>query len=166
MSGKRQKSRGAFTIAELLIVLMILGMLLSAMAVAFNASVINYNTNRDMYEAMNSARQALLRITNDLRSATAVNHDEPSNQCSMFTTDGRNITYRYDSNEGKLYLDVNAGANAGTYSLCNNVTNMDFERVTRTDPTIAVRNVRILMTVTVGDVSQTLAAAAVVRRNL
>ena len=165
MSGKRQKSRGAFTIAELLIVLMILGMLLSAMAVAFNASVINYNTNRDMYEAMNSARQTLLRITYDLRAAI-VNHDEPSSQCSMVTADGRNITYRYDSNEGRLYLDVNAGANAGTYSLCNDVTNMSFARATHIDDPTAVRNVRILMTVTVGDVSQTLAAAAVVRRNL
>lgn len=165
MSDKKQKSRGAFTIAELLIVLVILGMLLSAMAVAFNASVINYNTNRDMYEAMNSARQALLRITNDLRSAI-VNHDEPSSQCSMVTADGRNITYQYNSDRKKLYLVVNAGTNAGTYRLCNNVTNMSFARATRTDDPTAVRNVRILMTVTVGDVSQTLTTAAVVRKNL
>ena len=165
MSGKRQKSRGAFTIAELLVVLMILGMLLSAMAVAFNASVINYNTNRDMFEAMNSARQTLLRITNDLRAAI-VNHDEPSNQCSMVTADGRNITYQYDSDRKRLNLVVNSGAGAGTYRLCNNVTSMNFERATCIDDPTAVRNVRILMTVTVGDVSQTLAAAAVVRRNL
>lgn len=165
MSDKRRKTRSGFTIAELLVVLIILGLLLSAMAVAFNASVINYNTNKDMYEAMNSARQVLLRITQDLRAAI-VNHDEPSNQCSMVTADGRNITYRYEGDEGKLYLDVNAGANAGTYTLCNNVTSLSFARATRTDDPTAVRNVRILMTVTVGDSSQTLAAAAVVRKNL
>ena len=165
MYRKEKKSRSGFTIAELLIVLMILGMLLSAMAVAFNASVINFTTNRDMFEAMNSSRQALLRITNDLRAAI-VNHDEPSSQCSMVTSDGRDITYRYDSGTNTLYLDVNAGTNAGTYNLCNNVTSMTFERSTRTDDPTAVRNVRILMTVTVGEVSQTLATAAVVRKNL
>ena len=135
------------------------------MAVAFNASVINYNTNRDMFEAMNSARQALLRITTDLRSAI-VNHDEPATQCSMVTSDGRDITYQYDSDNDTLYLIINSGTNAGTYTLCNNVTNMSFQRATRIDDPTAVRNVRVSMTVTIGDVSQTLAAAAVVRKNL
>ena len=165
MLRKKKKLRSAFTIAELLIVLMILGMLLTAMAVAFNASVTNYNANKDMYEAMNSARQALLRITTDLRAAI-VNYSEPSSQCSMVTSDGRDITYQYDSDNMRLNLIVNSGANAGTYRLCNNVTNMNFERATRLDDPTAVRNVRILMTVTVGDASQTLATAAVVRKNL
>ena len=160
-----KKSRGAFTIAELLIVLMILAMLLSAMAVAFNASVTNYNANKDMYEAMNSARQALLRITTDLR-ASIVNYSEPSSQCSMVTSDGRDITYQYDSDRKRLNLIVNSGAEAGTYRLSNNVTSMSFERATCIDDPTAVRNVRIVMTVTVGDASQTLATAAVVRKNL
>jgi len=161
----KHKTSGGFTIAELLVVLMILGLLLSAMAVAFNASVINFNTNRDMYEAMNSARQALLRITNDLRAAI-VNYSEPSNQCSMVTADGRDITYQYDSDRKRLNLIVNSGTEAGTYRLSNNVTSMSFERTTCIDDPTAVRNVRIVMTVTVGDASQTLATAAVVRKNL
>jgi prepilin-type N-terminal cleavage/methylation domain-containing protein len=165
MYHKIQKTRRGFTIAELLISLMILGLLMTGLAVAFNASVLNYHTNKDLFEAMNSGRQALLRITNDLRSAI-VNHDEPANQCSMVTSDGRDITYRYDSSQGTLFLDVNSGANAGTYALCNNVTSMSFQRATRTDDITAVRNVRILMTVTVGETSQNLAAGAVVRKNL
>ena len=165
MFTRPKKSRKGFTVAELLIVLFVMGMLMAALAVAFHASVNNFNENEDIYKAMNTARQALLRITGELRCAI-VNHDEPNNQCSMVTTDGRDITYQYNSDDNTLYLIVNSGPTTGTFKMCENVTAMTFDRTTRTDDPTAVRNVQISMTVTVGDNPRTLATAAVVRRNI
>ena len=63
MKIKNMKSIHGFTIVELLMSLVIMAMLMATVALAFNASVINYTANKDMYRAMNTARQALLRIT-------------------------------------------------------------------------------------------------------
>jgi hypothetical protein len=50
--------------------------------------------------------------------------------------------------------------------MCDNVTAITFERTTVPDDPSAVRNVLISMTVSVDNLSQTLATAAVIRRNL
>ena len=57
-----------FTMAELLIALMITGMLLAAIAFAFSASVKNFNDNREIFLAANKARQALTQIIPRLRT--------------------------------------------------------------------------------------------------
>ncbi|MFA5422883.1 MAG: prepilin-type N-terminal cleavage/methylation domain-containing protein, partial [Phycisphaerae bacterium] len=62
-------SASGFTLVELLISLLITGMLLAAVAVALNASAINYRENEKMYLTINSARQALERMTRELRNA-------------------------------------------------------------------------------------------------
>ena len=165
MYNRLKKSKKGFTVAEMLVVLFIMGLLMAALAVAFQASVSNFNENEEIYKAMNTSRQVLLRITGELRSAI-VNHDEPNNQCSMVTADGRDITYLFDSNVNTLYLTVNAGPTTGTFKMCENVSAMTFDRTTRTDDPTAVRNVQISMTVTIGENSRTLATAAVVRRNI
>jgi hypothetical protein len=86
----------------------------------------------------------------------------------MITADSRNVTYRFNSGDNTLYLDDNLGGSS--YVLCDNVTAITFERtpVPVTPPAIpsAIRNVRISMTVSVDNLSQTLATAAVLRRNL
>jgi hypothetical protein len=142
-------------------------------ALAFNASAVNYSQNEAMFKAMNTARQALLRITTEIRTAQAVALmpsavDPDSSQCTIFTSDGRNITYRFDSGNNTLYLDDNNTSTS--YVMCDNVTAITFERtpVPVTPPAIpsAIRNVRISMTVSVDNLSQTLATAAVLRRNL
>ena len=94
--------------------LAIFGMLMAAVGLAFNASAVNYSQNETMFKAMNTARQALLRITTEIRTAQSV---------------------------------ALIGAGAGN------------------DPS-AIRNVSIYLTVSVDNLSQTLATAAVVRRNL
>ncbi len=155
-------SKVGFTIVELLISLALLAMLMAAVGVAVHASAMNYKANEDIFKAMNTARQAMTRITCDLRTATEVFGADPDTQCSLITPDGRDITYRWNSADETLYLDINP--NAGSYVLCRNVTAMTFARTPLAGE--PVRNVRVLMTVKVGDVSQTVASAAVIRRNM
>jgi len=158
----RRPSRTGFTFVEVLLVLAISGMLLAAVAVAFNASIINYKENEDIFKTINNARQALLRITSQLRTASPVDPNAPINQCSFFTADGQNITYEYRSADNKLYLITNS--NGQEYVLCENVTSMSFNK-TPTDDGDS-KSVQISMTVQSGDMQRTLAAAVVIRRNL
>jgi prepilin-type N-terminal cleavage/methylation domain-containing protein len=182
-----RQNKSGFTIIEVMMSLVILAILMTAVAFAFDASVTNYQANRGIYETVNRARQALLRITNDLRIVenVALSTDEPNTQISFAVDrndDGdcldnnEDVTYRFDSSDGTLYCDDN---NAGaSYVLCKNVTAATFnrteheiERDTNNDGAVetitAVRDVRIVLTLTddAGDVTQTLAAATLVRRN-
>ena len=166
MSTRPTKSTNGFTIAELLIALAITGILLVAVAVAFNASVINYRENEDIFRAINNARQALLRMTTQIRTANSVDPNAPNNECTLNTADGDNITYRYNNGDNKLYLiDNSSGSN---YVLCDNVTTMTFTKSTATNElgVTYVKSVQISMTVVSGNVRRTLSAASVVRRNL
>jgi len=159
----------AFTIAELLLALAITGLLLVVVAVAFNASIINYDQNEDVFKTINSARQALSRITSQLRTAQKdlVDPCAPDNECSFFTAEGDDITYFYYSSDNTLYLIDNS--TAMSYVLCDNVTAMTFTKDTAVDDTTAtiyVKSVQISMTVASGDIQRTVSAAAVIRRNL
>jgi len=71
---------------EVLISLTILATLMTAVAFAFDAAVTNYQANQGIYETVNRGRQALLRITNDLRTASEValkDHVEPNAQLAQ-----------------------------------------------------------------------------------
>lgn len=176
----KMKNKSGFTLIEVMVSLTILAMLMTAVAFAFDAAVTNYQANQGIYETANTARQALLRITNDLRTAQSVGligSDDPDNsQISLLTNNGNDVTYRFDSTNNILYYDDNTSANS--YVLCDNVSAVTFDR---TECTIdrdngaggtmtvtAIRDVRIVITVTddLGDVEQTLAAAALVRKNM
>ena len=159
----RWKYETGFTIVELLLALAIASILLAAVATAFNASIINYRENEDIFKAINSARGALLRITSQLRTADTVDPNSPANECALFTASGDNITYRYNNGDNKLYLD----ANGNSYVLCDNVTAMTFTRDTVIeDMQTIVKSVQISITVASNNVQQTVSAAAVIRRNL
>jgi len=157
--------RSAFTIAELLIALAITGLLLAAVAVAFNASIINYRENEDIFKTINSARQALCRITNQLRTANAVDPNAPANECTLITAAGEDITYQYNNGDNKLYLIDNSSGSS--YTLCDNVTAMTFTKDTATQDSITyVKSVQISITVQSGNDQRTVSAAAVIRKNL
>jgi len=150
---------------ELLLALAITGMLLTAVAAAFNASIINYRENEDIFKTINSARQAMLRITGQLRTADAVDPNTPNNECSLLTSAGDDITYRYDSADNTLYLVDNSSGDA--YVLCDNVTAMTFTKsIAAKSGVTYVKNVQISMTVVSGDTHRVISAAAVIRRNL
>ncbi len=166
MINRSKKSARGFTVIELLIALMITGMLLAAIASAIHASSVSYNVNKSIYKSMNLARMTLLRITAELRTARAVAVSEASTQCSIVTTNGSDITYLYNDAEDTLYLVTNDDDTDADYVLCENVTDVTFTRTTyASDPGI-VKDVMISITTQVGDVSQTLSSAAVLRKNL
>jgi prepilin-type N-terminal cleavage/methylation domain-containing protein len=158
-----------FTVVELLIALAISSILLAAVAFAFQSSITNYSENEDIFKTINSARQALCRITTQLRTANAVYIDmnapnAPSNQCTFQTPSLVNITYDYRNADNKLYL-VTGGSD---YVLCENVTAMTFTEDTFIHDVfgLCVKSVQISMTVQNGDIKNTISAAAVIRRNL
>lgn len=172
-----------FTMVEVMLSLTILAILMTAVAVAFDASVTNYNANKGIYQTVNTARQALLRITNDLRTAQdlPLSAEEANTQISFGNdTDGdgiydKDVTYRFDSGTNTLYYDDNLTGES--YVLCKNVTAATFDRTEHNidrdngaggvETITAVRDVRITLTVTDdnGENSRTLAAATLVRRN-
>jgi len=167
MSSRSDKSAAGFTIAELLLALAITAMLLAAVAVAFNASVINYRENENIFKTINNARQALSRITSQLRTANAVDPGSPNNECTLITADGNDITYRFNNTDNKLYLITNDDSSDSDYVLCDNVTAMTFTKDTATkESVIYVKSVEISITVTSGDIQRTVSAAAVIRKNL
>lgn len=167
MSDKKTKFVAGFTIVELLIALAITGLILVAVAVAFNASVMNYQENQGVFKTINSARQAMTRMTTDLRTAQAVDPTESADRCSLIKADGSDITYRYDSTDNKLYLITNDDLSDSDYVLCENVTVATFQKDTETvDSVTHVKSVQISMTVESGNVQRSVAAAAVIRRNL
>jgi type II secretory pathway component PulJ len=163
MSHSAHKSAFGFTIVELLLGLAITALLLTAVAVAFNASTTNYRDNEDMFKAMNNARQALFRITTQLRTGQFVEPNAPNNECSFFTADGQDITYQYRSADSKLYLMTNSDSQE--YVLCENVTGMNFIK-TPTDDGSDVKSVQVSITVQSHDIEQTVSAAVVIRKNL
>ena len=158
--------RTGFTLIELLLALEITAILLTAVALAFNASVINYRENEDIFKAINSARQTLFRITSQLRTATAVDPTAPANECSMITAAGQDITYRYDNTARVLYLITNYDATDDDYVLCSNVNSVTFTVDKVEDDMTKVKSVQIAISVASDGVEKKLAAAAVVRRNL
>jgi len=164
---RNRKFRTGFTLVEVLVALAITAILLTAVALAFNASMINYRENEDMFKAVNMARQALFRITSQLRTAEAVEPTSPANECTMITAEGDNITYRYDNSSDTLYLITNDDATDADYVLSENVAAMTFIRDVVVDGAVTkVRGVQISITVTIGTAQKKLSAASVVRRNL
>ena len=151
-----------FTIVEMLIALAITAILLTAIAVAFNASIINFNENQKIFKAINQARQALTRITTQVRTAMMVDPNNDQTRCRVLCADGSTVTYRYESGEHKLYLDTSG---VDHHLLCDNVAAMTFKKDNGT-PTGDVKSVQVSMTVVSGDVRQTVSAAAVVRKVL
>ena len=165
--GVCKPGRRGFTIVELLVGLAITGFLLAAVVAAFNASAISYRENEDIFRAINIARGGLSRMTAQIRTADAVDVNSPANECTLLTSGGEDITYRYDSTDDTLYLVTNDDLDDDDFVLCEDVTAMTFTRNTASAGALVyVKSVQMSMTVTSGNVQKTVAAAAVVRRNL
>jgi len=167
MSYKPARFISGFTLAEILIALAITGLLLAAVAVTFNASVMGYQENESIFKTINDGRQALFRITTQLRTAAAVDPCAPNNECTLITAGGDDITYQYNNTDSKLYQIDNTTSNS--YLLCDNVTAMVFTKAMDVDTSTGldyVKSVQISMTVQNNDTEKTFAAAAVIWRNL
>lgn len=165
---KHIKNKKAFTLVELMIALIITGLLMAAVATAFHASLTNYNANQDIYKASNDLRQSLLRMTTQLRTATAVNSTTSNDRCTLITSTGSDITFQYVPNDAKIYLITNDDASDADYTLCENVTAATFNKTTDIDELGAtyVKTVDISITVSEGSGERTLSSAATLRKNL
>ncbi len=171
MRQKRHRCSGGFTLIEVLIALALLAMLMGAVAAAVHASMTNYRENEDMFRAISTARQALIRITTDLRTSSKISSYDSAGQCTI-DLDGDpaedeavadwDIAYVYDDSTDTLNLVIDPDGAAESYVLCRNVTALTFSRT----PAVKPRSVRISMTVTVGGQSQTVSSAALIRRQL
>jgi prepilin-type N-terminal cleavage/methylation domain-containing protein len=160
--GRRGLLRGCgFTIVECLVGLAISAILLAAVAAAFSASLTNYRENERMFWALNNARQALTRMTSEIRTGYPVDLAAPLNQCSFFTAANEDITYDFRADEQKLYLWKNTTGQK--YVLCDNVKAARFDKTWNSEGTDC-RSVQISLTVAKGGFEKTLAGAAVVRR--
>lgn len=159
----RHNHAAGFTIAECLISLAISALLMTAVAVAFNASLVNFRENEDMFQSINNARQALARMTSQLRTGHFVDPNASSTECSFYTATDEDITYEYRAADDKLYLITNS--DGSEYTLCDNVTAASFSRTPTADNSDC-KSVLISLTVQCGNSTRTLSAAAVIRRNL
>jgi prepilin-type N-terminal cleavage/methylation domain-containing protein len=167
MSARTNRFTGGFTMVELLLALAITGLLLAAVATAFNASVTNYRQNQDTFKAVNNARQALSQMIERLRTATAVEPSALTDRCSLITADGNDITYKYIAGSNRLELVTNDDLTDSDYLLCDNITAMTFQKSTAVKDSLTyVTGVQISMTVTSGDIEKAFSAAAVIRRNM
>lgn len=163
MISNHKKSVPGFTIAELLVALAITAMLLTAIAAAFNASITNYTENEKIFKAVNSARQALVRMTSQMRIGDNFNTADPTNKCSFFTAQNQDVTYEYRSAEQKLYFTTNNDGKS--YVLCDNISSMTFSKTATTDGN-DIKSVVISMTVGNGDNIRKVSSGVVVRKNL
>ncbi len=164
-----QNRAAGFTVVECLISLAICAMLMTAVAVAFNASLVNFRENEEMFQSINSARQALTRMTTQLRTANAVDTDTTATaSCAFQSVTGELITYEFRnaSHADSQYRNTLCLISSGTpYILCDNVTAASFTRTLTTDG-LNCKSVLISLTVQCGASERTLSAAAVVRRAL
>ena len=163
MKGRVCKPARGFSLVELMIALAITAILMVALATALNASIVNYRQNEDIFRTVNTARQALLRITTDIRTGYLFLPSDPINRCSFYTAQDKDITYEYRSGDSKLYLVDNDSGQE--YVLCDNVTEMSFIK-TPTDDGMDVKSVQISITVSSGTDLLTVSAAVRIRRNL
>jgi len=170
---RRQNSRAAngFTMVECLIGLAISAVLMVALAVVFNASITNFKENEELFESVNNARQALARMTTELRTADGVSSAAPSNQCVFFGAADPTLLLTYEYRDASHATDPNTlvlirDGDATPYTLCDNVTAASFTKTPADANAVDSKSVLISMTVKTGDRERTLSAAAVVRRAL
>ena len=158
---KTNRSQVGFTLVEVLISLAISALLLASLALAFNASATNYRENQDTVEAVNSARQALTRMTTQLRTGSGISITGSNSECAFTTAASQSISYVYNSTDDKLYLD----SGGSQKMLCQNVTSMSFTGTPAADPN-DYKSIQISMTVESGNTQYPMSAAVVIRRNL
>lgn len=166
-----------FTIIECLLGLALSAVLLTAVAVAFNASLTSYRDNEGLFWTVNNARQALARMTSQLRVAgyqdstlgwlSVAYASGSSDHCTFWTAQGENRTYLFRSTDHKLYLRKEATGQE--YVLCTGVAAASFTMTNSSADPLTATSVEIRLTVQSGSgqhsVQRTLSAAAAIRRH-
>jgi prepilin-type N-terminal cleavage/methylation domain-containing protein len=118
----QKNSKKAFTIVEILLALAVGAMLITAITIAFNAAALNYRDNQAIAESVNTSRQFLYKITEQLRTADI--NSISNNVCNFTASDGQELTYYYDANDSCIYLTQNST----DYTVCENVNSLSFQQ--------------------------------------
>ncbi|MHC4295081.1 MAG: PilW family protein [Planctomycetota bacterium] len=114
---KRKTGQAAFTLAEMLIALVILSMLMAAIATAVHASLMSYTENTKIATVTQTGRTVLNRITRDVRTAQAINYDYVK-LTIIPPDDGSGITkIEYQHTGGELLYTVTKDGTPTTYTL-------------------------------------------------
>ena len=174
------------SLVEVLIALAIAALLMTAVAMAFDAAFTSYKVNHDIAMSNMAARNSLYQITSTIRSAwndpqydigggvtedrgIYVNSD--GTECSFIDATGREIVYRYDAAAQQLKVNIDSGSK--WYVYMNNVSPVAAGTpiFAATEPVFAgfppgtVGRVDIRFKVTEGTVAREV-SASVVPRNL
>ena len=166
-------ARRGLSLVEVMFSLTITAALLTAAAVAFNASSDVIQSNDQFSRATQGARVSLHQILTQVRRGS-VNTNWTPTALRMVTArndDGTgedDVTYFYDATAKQLKLITNDSTSDPDYVLANNVTAMQFAAEIGQDHTLApcVVRVTVYITVTVGGNTITLSGSAAPRRNL
>ncbi len=163
-----KNKKTGFTLVEILIALIIAAFIMATVAIAFNASSVNYEENKKDISNLNNMRQALNRMTKQIRTAQAVDPNAPLHQCTILTADGDNITYSHNTDTDQLFLITNDVTTDSDYLLCNNVKILTFTKETDIEDGITyVKSIKIRMITQTDDGRKyKLSASSVPRRNL
>ena len=106
------RGRLGLTLVELLIALTITAVLLTAMAVAVNATMTNYTQNQQIAAATVGARNVLRRICTEIRTAQNDAATAPilisggGTQCSFTDAGGGQVVYKYEADNDRLVVQV------------------------------------------------------------
>jgi prepilin-type N-terminal cleavage/methylation domain-containing protein len=171
--GTRHRRRQGLSLVEVMIGLVIAASLLTAAAVAFNASSQVVERNEAFFRATQAARVSMHQILTQVRRGS-VNLASTQQELRLITaaTDGGggddDVTYKYLPAEKKLVLVTNDDLTDPDYVLANNVTALSFAAEPGQDYTKApcVVRVTVRIRVQVGDNDVTLSGSAAPRRNL
>jgi Tfp pilus assembly protein PilW len=169
--------RGAFSIIEVLISLVICSMLLTAVAGAFTASSAVIENNDEFFRASQAARVALNQVLADIRQCDAVKFVNSKEIVALtMEPDGVTVkkdndyvyTYNWTTKTGTLKIIDRAAASSTfpTYVLASHVASLNFAVDTFTDQNGIAHTSRVTATITVDQGSNRvfLSGSAALRR--
>ncbi len=115
------KALKGFTLVEVLVTLLILGLMTGAIFMVLNAGDIAFNIDIGMLELQQQARQAMDAIVRELRGAEGVEisvENQDSDRITFNTASAAGVTYYRNLNNNQLVREYPAGT---TKVLANNI---------------------------------------------
>ena len=123
--------RDAFTIAELIIALVITAMLLAAVAAAMHASLYSYQENEDIAFITQTARSILGRMSRDIRTAQAI--DYAPGALTIIPPSGDISQIEYLQSEAILVYRITKATGVTSHALIGTTDEVQISSFTITD---------------------------------
>lgn len=172
MRRARWNYRRGIGMAEALISLAISAVLLTAVAISFQASAGAANENDEFSRATQSGRVAMVRLLAQIRCGS-VDQPTSSNTLHLITAGtppdgGQDLTYQWDSSTKVLKMITNDDVTDPDYTMAENVSSVSFSAQMGKDSNNAdcVMRIAVQIAVKIGDNEVLLSGAASPRRNL